>query len=1119
MQTNILQLYLLGPPQFVYEGKPLTGFVSNKVRALLIYLAVTRRGHSRDALAELLWADTPTTAKQNLKKALSNLRRMVGVPLLEQETHLVSLDPDHYWVDVVALTNSAYSVADRDIENLDQSVQLYEAEFLHGFNTSVSYEFESWALQERNRLQAELIVLLTRGATLYGQRGDLTNAVSALHRVLALEPWREEIHRQVMRMLACAGDRGGALMQFDRCREALAAELDVEPDPSTLALVEQIRQNELPLAEATSARAVTHVESASSTLPRHHNLPTAATALIGREDEIAAINSLLSAESTRLVTILGAGGMGKTWLAMAVARNQLDHFVDGVYWVSLVALTDPTQVTFAIGEALQFAFHGGSTPLQQLCTFLQDKQLLLVLDNMEHLLDGVSIITELMANASHVSFLVTSRERLHLTNETLFLLDGLAIPPLSSDEVHQPDDAVAPMAYPAVALFLQQMQRSRPTYEPTPSDWSAIVDICHLVHGMPLGIQLSAAWGKLLAPLEIAVEIRKDLDFLQADLQDIPQRQQSLRFVFDQTWQRLSANEQRVLMGLSVFRGGFTQQAASAVAGATLPVLASLHDKALLWRTEHGRFELHELLRQFAAEVAERTATTEESHHNHANYFLDLMASAADDLKGEAQISTTQALNADYENLRVAWDWAVDHCLLDQIQAALEGMAIFHWHNGRILAGRGIYQRLVDQLPSEQNGQLLHANALLWYGFFCHISGQKTIARTLYEQALEILTALETSIELEENIRYTKSILLCHLGDLLWYSNVTHSQQVLRDGLAICHSVDQSWIEGYILRMVARNCWSEGKLPDAKAAIQQSLALHRRQQNWLGVSHGLAISAMVASELGEFTVASTDAAERLQISLDSGSQEAYTESLFTAGTVKLDCGQFAEAGEQLELAKQIARRIGNAHHESTCNSYLIEVLLHQGHYQMAAETGQKSLLMADKMGLRAHRCNTLIRLARVALVNEDLAEARRQLTEAQDILRGARQEYKLTAIREHLGYLAYAEDDIAGATDHLRMLLQKGAQWGSVCITASALTLAALLLYDSGQAEVAVTAYTSAKTYPLIAKSHWYARMVGVKVDSLNVTLSPDVTVTMQTGGHELDPLVCARQLLCGPFS
>ena len=389
-----------------------------------------------------------------------------------------------------------------------------------------------------------------------------------------------------------------------------------------------------------------------------HNLPHPTTPFFGRAQELADIAARLADPDCRLLTILAPGGMGKSRLAIAAAQAQLDQFTDGVIWVPLAPVAAPEAGTAlnplvgVIADALDIPFHGRATPEQQLFSYLRALELLLVLDNFEHLLPVVTFVGDLLSQAPDVKILVTSRERLHLQEEWLLPLSGLDLPPSGSLD--------KALTGAAVQLFTQRARQVRSSFN-LAGELEAVLRICQLVEGMPLGLELAAAWLFQLSCDEIAAEIAAEIDFLATKMHNVPDRHRSIRSVFGYSWERLSPTERDVLQKLSIFRGGFDRAAAKAVASATLPVLASLTDKSLVTLAEDGRYIIHELLRQFAAERLAATSPIEqETVAAHAHYFLTFLRDQQPKLHGVDGPAAVTAMNREMDNIRIAIQTAVE---------------------------------------------------------------------------------------------------------------------------------------------------------------------------------------------------------------------------------------------------------------------------------------------------------------------------------------------------------------------------------------------------------------------------------------------------------------------------
>jgi predicted ATPase len=354
-------------------------------------------------------------------------------------------------------------------------------------------------------------------------------------------------------------------------------------------------------------------------------LPVSLTPFIGREQELAELGRLMAEPECRCLTLVGPGGIGKTRLAVQTADQHRNEFAHGIAFIPLASVGAVDAVIPAIASAINLAFYGPIDPKVQLLNYLREKQMLLVVDNVEHLLvEGAhpgtiaELLIEILRGAAAIKLLVTSREVLNLQGEWSLEVQGLAFPRV--EQVDRFDE------YSAVALFVQRARRARPGFEMNAEDKAGVVRLCRLVEGMPLAIELAATWVRILSPPEIASEVEHNLDFLNAQMRDLPERHRSMRAVFDHSWQMLSTEEKRVLGRLSVFRGGFQRQAAEQVVGASLSVLSSLVIRSLLRRTAAGRYDLHELIRQYSAsKLAEDPPELHAVQERHSVYYLGLL--------------------------------------------------------------------------------------------------------------------------------------------------------------------------------------------------------------------------------------------------------------------------------------------------------------------------------------------------------------------------------------------------------------------------------------------------------------------------------------------------------------
>ena len=382
------------------------------------------------------------------------------------------------------------------------------------------------------------------------------------------------------------------------------------------------------------------------------NLPGYTAPFFGREKELLQIISLLGDPTCRLVTLVGPGGIGKTRLAIEAARQYGDTYQRDVYFVSLQPLTSPDLILPAVAAALSFQFFPGSEPKQQLLDFLRDKSQLLVMDNFEHLLDGVDLLADILQAAPAVKCLVTSRERLNIQEEWGLSLEGLSFPEEEAQELLE--------SYSAVRLFAQRARQFQVNFSLEGNE-QAVEQICRSVEGMPLGLELAATWLRVMSCPQIAEHLGSSIDFLTTPLRNVAERHRSLRTVFEQSWKLLTTDEQTVLMRLSVFHGGFDLDAAKQVTGASLPMLAGLADKSLIRLMGNQRYDLHELLRQYAEQALEATGTADTSHAAHSSYYLHFVAQRDADIKGRRQQTGLYELRMNLENIRPSLLWAVEH--------------------------------------------------------------------------------------------------------------------------------------------------------------------------------------------------------------------------------------------------------------------------------------------------------------------------------------------------------------------------------------------------------------------------------------------------------------------------
>lgn len=483
-----------------------------------------------------------------------------------------------------------------------------------------------------------------------------------------------------------------------------------------------------------------------------HNLPIQSTPFIGREAELLQLDQLLSDSTNHLVTILASGGMGKTRLSIEAAARQVEYFPDGVHFVELAPLNEASAIPSAIGHKIGFQISPAPIPAEvQLANFLREKSMLLVLDNFEHVLDGTRVVSTVMREAPGIQFLATSREKLNLSGEAVFNLGGMDFP-----QWETPEDA---LEYSAVQMFMQSARRVVPGYELHADDLNYIARICQLVQGLPLGILLAAAWLDTLSAQEIAEEIDASMDFLESELRDLPERQRSIRAVFEYSWNLMPPADREVFSKLAVFRGGFDRQAAQKVANASLRNLTSLVNKSLITRDANsGRYTIHELVRQFAEDQLEQAGELEAMRDAHATYFSNMLEGNTRDLEKLGDIAD-RLIKPNFENIRVAWNRLCDEHELDALQPML--LPIYYFSRGYMKEYDGIlmfkYARAKLEVPIEEAKHT--TERLIWTHF---VESEPDVMERLDRAAA--VAERDSNVEEQEFIYFSKAVVQLFMG-------------------------------------------------------------------------------------------------------------------------------------------------------------------------------------------------------------------------------------------------------------------------------------------------------------------------------------------------------------------
>ena len=947
-QPDTLVLKLLGSPTISLNGQLVTGLPSAKVSGLLYYLAVTQREHSRDSLAALLWPDYETSqAKRNLRGALYHLRTAIDdFLLISRQTAAihpaaqVTVDALHF---ATLLRQAADNEQTPDIALLEEAVPLHQGDFLEGFHVLDAEPFDEWMIGERGRFNHLAIQALNELVVHCAHQNRLLRGMDYASHLLRLDPLHEETYRNLMMMLALDGQSSQALARFQEFSNLIWTELGVEPSPVTRQLAERIEAGEFTGQS---------IQISAPPTRRQFNLPSEVAVFVDRVEIHAQVVDALLQDRSRLVTVTGVGGMGKSRLAVRVAHTILQKVatpgsdkadtpirLDGIAFVHLAGIEPGLQselhIATAIAGALEIPLTGTDSPVDQLLRALSDRRLLLVLDNFEQLIPAAHFLAALLQAAPDVQLLVTSRSRLNLRGEKVFALDGLPTPsiPPRGEETNPTQLA----QFPSTELFLHIASSASPLFTVEEREAEAVVQICRLLHGLPLGIELAATWTRVLDVHEIAGELRQNLDFLTGAMPDLPERHRSLRAVFDQSWRLLSADEQEALQALAVFRGGFTREAAQTVTGASLLTLASLMDKSLVRREESEardgqattRLMIVEVLRQYAEEKLSATEQSRTVHRCHAAYFGDYIFQLQAALESGDQPTALEQMAAELENIRAAVRWITTHfrsepqVALGIIRQGANGLFNFLDIRGMFAEGAAIFGAAADaadEIAAEDAAPDLRLRAALQAraGWFAFHLGRLTEADSRLATSLGLAEAAGAPTELVFSLNYLGA-LKRHLGDL------DGATALLTRALAIADEEGDSFGASIALNTLGQVASLRGDDQQAIALLHRSLSHKRRIGDRRGMIYSLTYLGRIAEEKEQYADARGFYSESLQISHELEDPRGIALSQQNLANAALAQGQFSGARRLFQSALAIYRTIGSPADAALMHTHLGEI--------------------------------------------------------------------------------------------------------------------------------------------------------------------------------------------------
>lgn len=923
-----LSLAFLGPLQISLGDQILPTSRARKIEALLAYLSVeSDNPHPRSALDGLLFPEMPdVAARTNLRQTITRLRRAIGDQqasppyLLIQAETLQFNTGSEYSLDVSLFRQKLQGCPEhagrRDpgcpecMRLLQEALALYRGPFLDNFFLDDSESFETWLQTLRQEFSQAVIEACQALVAYYEQRGEYSLATAQTQRWISLAPWSEEAHRQQMRLLARMGQRSAALAQYETCRQSLENELGVDPSPETQALYERLR--------------------AGMELPPNQ-LPAPAGLFVGRSTEANTLRQYLADPQRRLITLLGPGGIGKTQLALHVswelAEDYLGPFPDGVYFVELPAGGNARWLVNTLLQTLDVSGNS-ALPEKVLAEALKGKHCLLVLDNGEDLdEDGKLLIAHLLRQAVAVCILVTSRQKLKLTDEWVVELEGLPYPERIPQEKSLPfplPPGPQTQEYAAVQLLLQRARQAEADlgWETlTFDEQNAVVEITRLTEGMPLALELAAAWVPAFPFRQIATEIRESLDLLSSEALDRSARHRCIRVVFEHSWERLLDPEQKMLIAFAAFAGTFSRRAAEAV-GANLHLLLRLREKSLLQRGLAGAqyYALHPLLRQFTLEKAspDQIHLARECQARYYGKFLDEHRDDAHHLQMQEAFDEIQV---ELENIRAGWRWAIAQQDIGLLGQYMETVHHFYalrawWYEGYDLfaeASSLIPPDAARRALSERDGLSkagVYAGLLLRQATFSYERGDINEADELLARSLAIGRAVEDPAEIA--MAYQKAGFIAHLrGDYEYACTLMNSS------LDVAKEIGGQVLVGQLLMGLGAAARDQENYAEAQHYFQEGVQCYRGIGDSWGIANSLRLLGDTLGQTGRWSEAQPYLEESLLLCQQLGNAVMEALTWNTLGVMARAQGNSSQAMERfqrgLALAQQAKNERGQAH--------------------------------------------------------------------------------------------------------------------------------------------------------------------------------------------------------------
>ncbi|MCA9838779.1 MAG: tetratricopeptide repeat protein [Trueperaceae bacterium] len=863
-----IYLKLLGYPTLVVDDKTFV-LPEDKRGALLTYLAFQGDWVGREQLAFLFWSDTSNSiARTNLRQLIKRTKQLAYTTNLQLDDQRIcwNLNSD--------LAEFRQALAKHDWL---EAFQYYDQPLLQGFLPQDCPEFGAWLELERDALKLSWREAALKVADNLARTERAAEATALLFQAWQLDNFDERLLQTYLKQAYAAGRKKTALSAFETFKERLLKTYEIDVSDETAELIRMIESDQLSLETKAPLAGM---------LPKRKR-----SLLIGRTRELGELKTLLSQSECQVLCISGQGGIGKTSLALELAEQLLPDFEHGTYFVSLASIQQPEQMVTVIASAFSFQFFGRADPKEQLVNYLRNKILLLLIDNFEHVLESASILIQLLEEAPGLKLLITSRQVPEIPDLWPFTLNGLSYEKADSD---------------AEQLFIELARKQQPRFHLDEETRATIQKICQQVEGSPLAIELAVAWTRELSSQEIWGQLERSLELLTRDGQ---RQHDNMRAVFGNSWQLLSPEQQNLLAKLSIFRGGFTSDAAITVADATPYLLLSLQNRSLISKNETGRYHMHEIVRQFAEEKLNALVVEPDSYSRYASYFAEFLAKQSKQENLGHWDKVKENIASESANVRTAWDWSLRQRVWENISKALFGFSAYLIARGLNYEGKQIFGKLLEVLESNHDEKLLKARNQAHLGAFCRILGETDRAQTLIEASLPILEA-NHHVESLLFVYHTLGILWVNLGDYVqaefWFQR----------------SYNLSEIEGHkptlanALASLGNICVDRGKSNEALSYYQRGLNIAEELGNQQTIAHLLFNKGNALWELGDKAAAEVQVQRASQLAKNIEHWPLYTATLANLAEMSFARGDYVNASKLRQESLSLARRLGDRRNEA-----------------------------------------------------------------------------------------------------------------------------------------------------------------------------------------------------------